>query len=214
MNRPDDSRVGGESQLSSDREYYHVEIRDGESGNKTWSIFSNWAGWERKTHLEIREGSLVNADVFMRMYAKRGVKCLVIHEMDQYIEWFFASGPALIESKFAMSVIPQLIAPHVVALEGYGAGYVDPALLPEGALHRKPNAKLRMAILNRDGFKCRICGRSPREHGDIELHVHHILPWAIGGLTHERNLASICSTCHRGAHQSDSTWDIAAVLRN
>ncbi|WP_090804132.1 HNH endonuclease [Asanoa ishikariensis] len=55
-----------------------------------------------------------------------------------------------------------------------------------------------MEVLTRDGFRCRACGRSPNDHVDLELHVHHIRPWGMGGLTHPLNLITLCNTCHRG----------------
>ena len=33
---------------------------------------------------------------------------------------------------------------------------------------------------------------------DIELHVHHIVPWGNGGITEIENLVTLCSTCHDG----------------
>ncbi|MBI5454949.1 MAG: HNH endonuclease [Deltaproteobacteria bacterium] len=30
------------------------------------------------------------------------------------------------------------------------------------------------------------------------LHVHHIRPWAKGGVTDETNLITLCHTCHAG----------------
>ncbi|MFP6771619.1 MAG: HNH endonuclease [Alphaproteobacteria bacterium] len=55
-----------------------------------------------------------------------------------------------------------------------------------------------MRILERDDYRCCICGRRASDHVDIELHVHHIRPWGIGGLTVEKNLITLCHTCHNG----------------
>ncbi|WP_233899431.1 HNH endonuclease [Pseudonocardia dioxanivorans] len=55
-----------------------------------------------------------------------------------------------------------------------------------------------MHVLKRDGFRCVICGRRPRGHEDIELHVHHVLPWRFFDPTAEWNLATLCGTCHKG----------------
>jgi 5-methylcytosine-specific restriction endonuclease McrA len=55
-----------------------------------------------------------------------------------------------------------------------------------------------MSVLRRDNRRCRICGRRPDDHVDVELHVHHIRPWAKGGLTEITNLITLCHTCHKG----------------
>src|SRR5262249_38518073 len=65
-----------------------------------------------------------------------------------------------------------------------------------------PTPKLRMSVLKRDGFRCRLCGRSPDNHVDVELHVHHIRPFGrpSEGVTHPDNLTTLCHTCHKGLH--------------
>lgn len=49
---------------------------------------------------------------------------------------------------------------------------------------------LRKAIIQRDGGKCRKCGKT--EH----LQVDHIRPVARGGLTTPSNLWTLCAFCH------------------
>ncbi len=56
--------------------------------------------------------------------------------------------------------------------------------------------KLRYSILKRDGFKCKICGRTAED--GIKLHVDHIVPVAKGGETVSNNLRTLCETCNRG----------------
>ncbi|MBH8562687.1 HNH endonuclease [Nostoc sp. CENA67] len=55
-----------------------------------------------------------------------------------------------------------------------------------------------MQVIQRDGSRCRICGRRPADYVDVELHVHHIRPWGMGGLTQDENLITLCHTCHKG----------------
>ena len=53
----------------------------------------------------------------------------------------------------------------------------------------------RFEILKRDGFACLYCGRkSP----DVELHVDHVIPVAVGGTSNDDNLAAACSDCNGG----------------
>jgi 5-methylcytosine-specific restriction endonuclease McrA len=50
--------------------------------------------------------------------------------------------------------------------------------------------QLRKTILERDGWRCQNCGTRQR------LDVHHIIPRARGGEDHERNLITLCRSCH------------------
>jgi len=51
----------------------------------------------------------------------------------------------------------------------------------------------RFQILQRDGFKCKLCGRSPPE---VKLHIDHWIPKSKGGLDIEENLITACSECN------------------
>lgn len=54
---------------------------------------------------------------------------------------------------------------------------------------------LRYEIFQRDGRKCRICGRS----GDaVTLRVDHIRPQAKGGSNKKSNLQTLCEDCNTG----------------
>ena len=66
---------------------------------------------------------------------------------------------------------------------------------------KKISKELRVQILNRDKFKCRMCGRSRDE---VSLHVDHIVPVAKGGTDEISNLATLCSDCNIG--KSDFTF--------
>ncbi len=55
---------------------------------------------------------------------------------------------------------------------------------------------LRYDILNRDGFKCQICG-STKDDG-VKLHVDHIIPVSKGGRTVPDNLRTLCDRCNSG----------------
>jgi 5-methylcytosine-specific restriction endonuclease McrA len=71
-------------------------------------------------------------------------------------------------------------------------GAVTP-VRPSVARDRDPiPAQLRFSILQRDGFRCRYCGRTSREPG-VVLHVDHVVPLVAGGATSEDNLMTACS---------------------
>ncbi|MFT3768441.1 MAG: HNH endonuclease signature motif containing protein [Minicystis sp.] len=56
---------------------------------------------------------------------------------------------------------------------------------------------LRYEILSRDGFRCRACGRTPSADG-VKLHIDHIRPFSLGGLTEKANLRTLCNDCNIG----------------
>lgn len=67
--------------------------------------------------------------------------------------------------------------------------------------HRTPrdvNYRLRFKVMQRDNFKCCLCGASPAKDPTVELHVDHIFPWAKGGETIMENLQTLCSVCNWG----------------
>jgi 5-methylcytosine-specific restriction endonuclease McrA len=63
---------------------------------------------------------------------------------------------------------------------------------------RKPiSTGTRFDILNRDGFRCKYCGRTAEED-NVKLHVDHIVPVSAGGKNTESNLATSCQECNMG----------------
>lgn len=63
---------------------------------------------------------------------------------------------------------------------------------------REPNLRLRFLVMQRDNFKCCICGASPAKDPSVELHIDHIVPWSKGGETTMDNLQTLCSKCNLG----------------
>ena len=72
---------------------------------------------------------------------------------------------------------------------------------PSGTAARRARdpipAQLRFGVLQRDGFRCRYCGRTSRAEG-VVLHVDHVVPVASGGATNEDNLLTACEECNLG----------------
>ena len=62
---------------------------------------------------------------------------------------------------------------------------------------------LRFNVLDRDGGVCCVCGRS--RHDGITLHVDHIKPFSLGGLTTLDNLQTLCADCNIGKSNRSST---------
>lgn len=60
----------------------------------------------------------------------------------------------------------------------------------------KVTPKLRLAVIERDGRRCQICGA--RQEDGVTLHVDHIIPVAKGGKTEMSNLRTLCDMCNQG----------------
>ena len=60
------------------------------------------------------------------------------------------------------------------------------------------NLRTRFIVMQRDKFKCCVCGASPAKDSSVELQVDHIIPWAKGGETVIDNLQTLCSKCNLG----------------
>ena len=58
------------------------------------------------------------------------------------------------------------------------------------------SASLRYDVMQRDGFRCVLCGRKASDN--VLLHVDHIKPIAKGGKTELSNLRTLCQECNLG----------------
>lgn len=55
--------------------------------------------------------------------------------------------------------------------------------------------KKRYQIMERDGFRCKLCG------GKYELEIDHIIPISHGGCNNDENLQTLCWYCNHGKSQ-------------
>lgn len=55
----------------------------------------------------------------------------------------------------------------------------------------------RFTILQRDGFRCQLCGRTA-EHDLVALEVDHQQPVSKGGTNDDENLWTLCRDCNQG----------------
>ncbi|MGB9587746.1 MAG: HNH endonuclease [Armatimonadota bacterium] len=67
--------------------------------------------------------------------------------------------------------------------------------LPKGE-RKLISRKLRFAVLHRDNYRCRACGRSVED--GVKLQVDHIIPIDWGGKTELDNLQALCEECNAG----------------
>lgn len=61
---------------------------------------------------------------------------------------------------------------------------------------------LRLKVLDRDGYTCILCGKSPALQRGVALHVDHRHPFAKSGKTELENLQTLCSDCNLGKGDS------------
>ena len=168
----------------ADKCYYALSILLSKTGGFEFSTQTSWVGYtEGSPRREIRKASLVHADRMLPAWRELGEPGMVINDAEEMTLFLAFGGNAVVEQSLAGSVFPDWLAPAVSVNVG---------------LQRAPTPKHRMRILKRDKYKCRVCGRSPKEYVDLELHVHHIRPWAAGGVSVDENLMTLCHTCHNG----------------
>lgn len=75
--------------------------------------------------------------------------------------------------------------------------------------------KIRTAIRERDGYRCRRCGKPESENGRA-LPVDHIIPWRTFATAAEanrpENLVALCDTCHGRKARAELKWLRGDVL--
>jgi hypothetical protein len=193
------------------RQYYAITLLGSEHGVE-WSCISHWEGFTKDDpRREIRAASLVNAKNVAQKWRDIGQPYVVVNSLDDIAVFMLLAGNALVERAVAEETISEFLAAHAVAQIGvFGFEHIES--LPKGALNRAPSPSHRMRILKRDEFRCRICGRRSTDHVDVELHIHHIRPWAQGGVTEDSNLITLCHTCHKGLepHFEWTLFDMAS----
>lgn len=71
--------------------------------------------------------------------------------------------------------------------------------------------KLRWEILERDKFRCVVCGRSAED--GVKLEVDHVQPWSKGGTKDKSNMATLCFDCNRGKRDRVSEESYVEVIK-
>ena len=178
--------------------YYAFDLSADEKGCLSYECQSGWAGWaDDECRVELRSPSEIIARIMIHYYREFGLPFHVVHDHPTYIRWLIYGGHALITQTMAQQFIPAYLEPIPTVRTG-ALGFTSRTSLPDGIFRPAPTPRLRMAMLKRDEYRCRICGRRAERYVDIELHVHHIRPHAVGGPTHPDNLITLCHTCHNG----------------
>ena len=85
------------------------------------------------------------------------------------------------------------------------------------------SAKLRAETLDRNGFTCQMCGKTPGEIDPatgrkVRLQVGHIVDKSLGGKDELSNVRALCSTCNEGAQnitpeKPSTIWLLSQIRR-
>ncbi|MBB6078001.1 HNH endonuclease [Streptomyces paradoxus] len=185
-------------------DYYALTLGANRRGRPFWGAQTHWVGFsERNPRWEVRAASLVNPAGVAEAWSVMGRDWVAVHDEASLALYLRLGGNALVAKQVAEDHLADVIAPsecmHDGSIEVGGFGYLGTEHLPDDAVERRaPSKKLWMQVIKRDGFRCVVCGRRPSDYTDIELHVHHLVPWRMAGPTAEENLVTLCSTCHKG----------------
>lgn len=57
---------------------------------------------------------------------------------------------------------------------------------------------MRLQVMQRDGYRCVICGANPVTTPGVKLEVDHYDPFSKGGACQETNFQTLCLRCNRG----------------
>ena len=198
--------------LDSSLSYYALTFTADAAGTIVLETLSHWAGWaDKDQRVELREPSMVRAEAFIEVWESQSEPYLVVKNDAEWFIFLLLGGHALVEKKTAEKYLRTTLASSPsIRTGGVRFGFTAPGLLPAGAERHAPTPRLRGKVLRRDLRRCRVCGRSPANNVDVELHVHHIRLSGRGGLTVAENLITLCHTCHHGLdpHEDHTLFDL------
>jgi hypothetical protein len=186
--------------IDMDATYFAATLLGTEKG---WSLsFQTWfVGWPDgggpHKGVELREAAPVHPDRMARMWEDLGQSWVVVKKPLHLALFLRMGGNALIDADLARKHLRSHVERReVVPLGAIGFVNYDPESY-EVARHR-PTPKQRLRVLERNGYRCQLCGGCPSENEHVVLIVHHIRLFGRGGLTADENLITLCHTCHDG----------------
>ena len=121
----------------------------------------------------------------------------------ELLAFLMLGGHGLVARKVISDWWPDFFAPTECFRYCESLPFLGRDYLPPGAEQRHPPPLVRKQVLARDGSRCRVCGYSPDDHPAVKLEIHHVLEQALGGLTVEFNLLTLCKNCHENATRPD-----------
>ncbi len=139
--------------------------------------------------------SLAAQEVFLKeMRSKADVRPLYFDFIHQVIE----NGNE-IELGFLINELDRMVS----ALQSHAKPWTSPKPYAYKVKGDSPQISfsLRFDILKRDGYKCKLCGRTAED--GIKLHVDHKVAFSKGGKTLPDNLQALCEPCNLGKKAKD-----------
>ena len=184
-----------------DREYIALTLTANENGKIEWAVHSSFHGVKEKDTenpiRELREPAHIIPEKMAELYDDLRLPYVFVNSESDLMIFLLIGGNAIIDREIAKKRFPEVFKPVEVAPDGI-IGYIEVDKVPRDELQRAPTPKNRMKVLKRDEYRCKICGRRSMDHIDVELNIHHVRPWSMGGLTKGNNLITLCRTCHKG----------------
>jgi hypothetical protein len=184
--------------------YHCVTLLGNEEGKILHSCQSTFAGFtETKPQREVREAAPVYPEKMLALLGRIGEPGLLVNNAADLYLYLLLGGHGVIRRELLLTqeLLAELVALREVA-RSPTLGYVSTATAPKEMVRKAPTKKLRYLVLRRDGFRCKVCGRSAEEDVHATIEVHHIDPFGYGGVTTSDNLITLCKTCHDGVHDT------------
>ena len=192
--------INGDELPEGDAWCYEAVIRESKTGQSVLSFRTHWVGYaDNERRIELREPRIISRnDLTSHTSPFTGKRIESIETALDLARFWIVGGHGAIDYDLAWAEIPHHLAPSPVTSSTVDGPFYSLTVPIDVATVHAPTKKLRMQILQRDGFRCKICGQRPSEDANITLHIHHIRPWSEGGATVPANLITICHTCHMG----------------
>lgn len=199
--------------IDSKKKYYALTWTVNSDGLFIIGGHTHWVGFaDAESRVELRSLSEIKPERIADVWISYQLPFCVVNALEEYVRWYFTGGHALVTIEIANRFLPNVMKDSPVVTIG-SVGFTHVRMLPEVYLKSAPTPKMRMRVLKRDKHRCRICGRRPDNNTDIELQVHHIRPFGQRGITHDDNLITLFSTCHKGL-DPHYDWSLHDMIEN
>lgn len=135
----------------------------------------------------------------------------LIHERDQSLSGsqednFLDDTEERLVADLILFKVEVIVKPHIEVIE---KNMQSGGKLVFADIWEQPfKETLKTKVRERDNHKCVIC------ESEQQLHVHHKIPRKLGGVNHEDNLVTLCSSCHGVVEQADIQKAFVKCLSN
>lgn len=175
---------------------YHTEIKHAKEVKAHDVLYERWKNWDEKRKLAVPS---TNTQMYITLGVAIGCAVLMANPI-----FFLLPGLVvgfIANQLYFTSQKKEWIRSHpepVFPTSPSNSFVRDRIELVGGVSGTPLSSGYQKKILERDGYKCQICGEVfPAD----QLEVHHIKPQAKGGRHYSANLVTLCWRCHR-----EETW--------